>query len=190
MVPVRAQEVRFGDQRPIPSIHNERFRPSPYSPTADAYYVVGNADGAVTGGANKGDEDYRLVSLPPNIVGVITGGNFLWQAVDPISVDRTRVVTGGAYRHSSPATTSGLTKLVGKAASKAAEFTLPDFLPEDKAICERGQRAATGDFDPGVIVPIEHIITDFHHYLARQLHGAEVPAVRHGGEVGIAKAQG
>ena len=78
-------------------------------------------------------------------------------------------------------------KWLGQAAAGAEAF-VPDFLPEDKAICERGQRASSGDFSPGTIVPMEHIITDFHHFLAHKLHGAAVPPVRHAGEVGVAKS--
>ena len=74
------------------------------------------------------------------------------------------------------------------AIARAAEWGVPDFLPEDKAICERGQRAATGDYKPGVIVAMEQVIVDFHHYLNRQLHGATTPAARTSHEAGIAQA--
>ena len=59
--------------------------------------------------------------------------------------------------------------------SQASEAIVPDFLPEDKAICERGQRAATGDFEPGPILDVERVVRDFHHFLAQRLHGAEPP---------------
>ncbi len=160
----------------------------PFTPTSDAYYVKGNADGTATGGANKQSDDYTLLSLPPNFVGVLTNDSLLWQAVFPVAADRSRIVAGGAYSSPSPGELSGLSRWTSKATSKAIQMTIPDFLPEDKDICERGQRAADGDYTPGVLVPMEQVISDFHHYLNRQLHGAEVPAVRTSAEVGITKA--
>ncbi|MGI9610073.1 MAG: hypothetical protein ACR2NL_07240, partial [Acidimicrobiia bacterium] len=73
------------------------------------------------------------------------------------------------------------------AMAKGATLGLPDFLPEDKAICERGQKAATGEFTPGQLVPMEQVVIDFHHFLNRQLHGGEVPPVQTSHSVGIAK---
>ncbi len=166
-------------------VHPETLEP--YAPTGDAYYLVGNADGTATGGRNTDGSDYTLLSLPPNFVGTLTNGSLLWQAVQPLAADRTRVITGGAYRSPSPDESSGLSKWTAKAMAKAADMTVPDFLPEDKDICERGQRAATGDFTPGPILPVEHVISDFHHYLNRQLRGAAVPPVRTSAEVGIAR---
>ena len=165
-------------------VHPETLEP--YTPTADAYYVVGSADGTATGGRTVGGDDYVLLSLPPNFVGVLTADSLLWQAVQPVAWNRTRIVTGAAYRHRSPEDSGGLSRLLGLAAN-AAGAALPDFLPEDKAICERGQAAATGDFAPGVLVPMEQVVSDFHHFLARQLHGASVPDVRTSAEVGIAR---
>lgn len=169
-------------------VHPETLEP--YSPTAGAYYLTGSANGTATGGESTrgGDDDYLLLSLPPNLVCVITGGTLLWQVVYPIASDRTLVITGGAYPSPSPATESSLKRWAGTAAAKAAEWAIPDFLPEDKAICERGQQAAIGDYTPGVLVPMEQIIVDFHQYLNRQLHNADVPPVRTSAEVGIAKA--
>ncbi len=170
-------------------VHPETLEP--YSPTDSAYYNTGSADGTATGGQSSrgSDDDYLLLSLPPNFVGVVTGGTFLWQAVHPIANDRTRIVTGGAYPHPSPTTESGLKRWVGSGMAKAAEWAVPDFLPEDKAICERGQLAATGDYEPGALVPMEQVVSDFHHYLNRQLHGADTPPVRTSAEVGIAREQ-
>ncbi len=175
------------------SYHLFRVHPEtlePYSPTAGAYYIVGSADGTATGGASSrgGDDDYLLLSLPPNLVCVVTGGALLWQAVQPLAADRVHVITGAAYSSPPPSSSSGLMRWAGNAIAKAAEWGVPDFLPEDKAICERGQRAATGDYKPGVIVAMEQVIVDFHHYLNRQLHGATTPAARTSHEVGIAKA--
>ena len=167
-------------------VHPETLEP--FTPTAGAYYIVGNADGTATGGVSTQDGgDYTLLSLPPNFVGVVTDESLLWQAVFPISAERTLVVSGGAFKHESPGNQSGLAKWSSKAAAKAVESLTPDFLPEDKAICERGQLAASGDYVPGVLVPMEQVLVDFHHYLNRQLHGAEVPGVRTSAQVGIAK---
>ncbi len=165
-------------------VHEETLEP--YSPTSGAYYIVGNADATATGGISSrgGGGDYTLLSLLPNFVGVLTGDSLLWQAVQPLAWNRTRIVTGGAYRSPSPENSKGLAKLAGKAAASAGAM-LPDFLPEDEAICLRGQRAASGDYTPGVLVPMEQVISDFHHYLNRQLHGADVPPVRTSADVGI-----
>lgn len=161
----------------------------PVTPTSDAYYLCGNAHGAATGGRTKGADDYVLFSIPPSFVGVLTGDSLLFQAVRPLANDRSEIVSGGAYEYPDPATGRGLGKWLGQAAAAGAETFVPDFLPEDKAICERGQRATTGDFAPGVLVPIEHIISDFHHFLAHKLHGAPLPPVRFAGDAGLARAE-
>ena len=169
-------------------VHEETLEP--ITPTADAYYLTGNAHGAATGGGTKGAPDYVLFCVPPSFVGVLTGDSLLWQVVRPLASNRTEIVAGGAYEHPDPERSRGLSKWLGQAAAAGAEAFVPDFLPEDRAICERGQRAATGDFDPGVIVPMEHIITDFHHFLAHKLHGDPLPPVRSAPDVGVAKDQG
>ena len=166
-------------------VHEDTLEP--VTPTAGAYYLVGNAHGAATGGVTKGAADYVLFCIPPSFVGVLTGDSLLWQAVRPVAFDRSEISSGGAYEYPDPDKGRGLGKWLGQAAAAGAEAFVPDFLPEDKAICERGQRAATGDFSPGPIVPMEHIISDFHHFLAHKLHGAALPPVRHAGEVGVAK---
>ncbi|MEM8706233.1 MAG: hypothetical protein AAGE98_07240, partial [Actinomycetota bacterium] len=63
-----------------------------------------------------------------------------------------------------------------RAVAAASDAIVPDFLPEDKAICERGQRAASGTFKPGPLVAMEQVVIDFHHFLARQLHGETPPS--------------
>ena len=148
-------------------VHPETLEP--YTPTAGAYYRLGAPEGTATGGSQTKRDDYTLLSLPPNLVAVITDGNLLWQAVVPLAHDRSRIVAGGAYPHPSPSTLSGVSKWVGSTAARVAESVVPDFLPEDKAICERGQRAASGDFDPGALVPMERVVVDFHEYLADRL---------------------
>ncbi|MEM7285529.1 MAG: aromatic ring-hydroxylating dioxygenase subunit alpha [Actinomycetota bacterium] len=160
----------------------------PLTPTADAYYLTGSAHGSATGGRTRGAPDYVLFCIPPSFVGVLTGDSLLWQAVRPVAHDRSEITVGGAYRHPDPERSRGVGKWLNQAMAAGAEVLVPDFLPEDRAICERGQRASGGDFEPGVIVPMEHIITDFHHFLAHKIHGAELPEVRSAGEVGVAKS--
>ena len=69
----------------------------PYTPTRDAYYITGSARATATGGRVEGGEDYLLISLPPNFVGVFTAGSFVWQAVYPVGIDQCAVRTGGAF---------------------------------------------------------------------------------------------
>ena len=169
-------------------VHPETLEP--FTPTRDTYYVLGNADGAVTGGITSSGDDFTLLSLPPNLVGVFSDGSLLWQAVQPLSHDRSRVITGGAFPHKPPSSQKGLAKFTTKALSSLVSKSYPDFLPEDKFICERGQSAATGDYEPGVLVPMEQVVVDFHHYLNRQLHGASIPPVRTSADVGVARRTG
>ena len=167
-------------------VHPETLEP--YSPTSGAYYIAGSADGTATGGAStRGDDDYVLLSLPPNLVGVFSQGAFLWQAVFPAGPGRSRVITGGAYRSADPAESGAVSGFLKRSASAVADAVVPDFLPEDKWICERGQRATTGTFEPGVLLPVEQVVIDFHHYLARQLHGTRPPAPATSATVGLAK---
>ena len=148
----------------------------PYSPTKDAYYITGSPRASATGGTSKGQDDYVLVSLPPGFVGVLTGGDFVWQAVRPLAVDRCEVRTGGAFSSPPPAEDVGrLTKWISQAASATTALALPDFLPEDKAICERGQRGAEGDFRPGTLLDVERVVIDFGHNLDWRLNDIDPP---------------
>ena len=167
-------------------VHPETLEPN--APTADAYYIVGGADGTATGGRQRRDDDYILFSLPPNFVGAITSGSFLYQYVEPIAVDRTRVVAGGAFEFEDPGQPSGIRGMLQQATMRLSDSLIPDFLPEDKWICERGQASASGDFEPGQLIPMEQVIIDFHHYLNRQLHGVEAPPVATSDEVGIPRS--
>lgn len=166
------------------SVHETTLEP--YAPTAGAYYLVGDAHGTATGGTSPtGENEYTLLSVPPNFVGTLSGGALYWQAVQPLAWNKTRVVTGTAFDRPPPSESKGLAKLAGKLAGTFGSM-LPDFLPEDRAICERGQASASGEFAPGVLVPMEHVISDFHQYLARRIHGTPIPPVRSSPEVGIA----
>lgn len=169
-------------------VHPETLEP--YSPTAGAYYIVGSADGTATGGTQEGEDDYILLSLPPNFVGVITRNSFLYQYVEPLAPDRTRNIAGGAFEHEDPERSSKIGGFLTKATQRLSESLGPDFLPEDKWICERGQLAASGDFEPGQLVPMEQVIVDFHHFLNRQLHGAPAPPPATSATVGIPRDPG
>ena len=149
----------------------------PYTPTKGAYYIAGSARGTATGGRVKGDDDYLLVSLPPAFVGVFSGGSFYWQSVRPIDVGRCAVRTGGAF--ASPPGAGSLGKLAKSIAASvsAVAYPMADFLPEDKAICERVQRGVSGDFVPGRLVAMERVVADFGHYLNWRLNKVEPPAV-------------
>lgn len=157
-------------------VHPETLEP--YTPTKGAYYISGSARATATGGEAKGSEDYVLVSLPPGFVGVMTPGSFVWQAVRPISPDLCEIRIGGAFSAEPPERAgSKLGKLLARAGSAAAQLALPDFLPEDKAICERGQLGAQGDFEPGPLLEVERVVRDFGHYLDWRLNGTPPPAV-------------
>lgn len=154
-------------------VHPETLEP--YTPTSGAYYITGNADAAATGGSQKGDDDYVLFSMPPNLVGVLTSASFLYQVVEPVTATRSRVIAGGAFTATDPEDSGKVTGLLKKATARATQSLIPDFLPEDKAICERGQQAASGDFNPGTLVPMEQVITDFHHYLNHHTNNIAPP---------------
>ena len=132
-----------------------------------------SARATVTGGTVKGDEDYLLVSLPPGFVGVLSGGSFDWLSVHPVGVARCTVRLGSASapRHGS---LGRLARSISESISAAA-YPVKDFLPEDKAICERVQRGASGDFTPGPLVPMERVVADFGHYLNWRLNDVEPP---------------
>lgn len=155
-------------------VHPETLEP--YSPTKESYYLSGSARSTATGGTSKGEDDYVLISLPPGFVGVLTPGSFVWQAVRPIAVDRCEVRTGGAFSSKPPERQSGtFARWITSASNAVAVAAIPDFLPEDKAICERGQRGAAGDFEPGPILDVERVVADFGHYLNWRLNEVAPP---------------
>jgi phenylpropionate dioxygenase-like ring-hydroxylating dioxygenase large terminal subunit len=155
-------------------VHPETLEP--YSPTKESYYIRGSARATATGGTSKGEADYVLISLPPGFVGVLTPGSFIWQAAQPIAADRCVVRTGGAFSTKPPERQSGtMARWITAATNAVAVAAVPDFLPEDKAICERGQRGAAGDFEPGRLLEVERVVADFGHYLNWKLNGVEPP---------------
>ena len=151
----------------------------PYSPTNGAYYIAGSARATATGGSTKGYDDYLLISLPPGFVGVLSRGSFVWQSVHPIDTHRCTVRTGGAFASRPSRRRAGRLGSLGEWVSRtmggAAAYSLPDFLAEDKAICERVQRGMSGDFAPGRLVPMERVVADFGHYLNWRLNDVEPP---------------
>ncbi len=162
-------------------VHPETLEP--YAPTSRAYYVAGSARATATGGASKGDDDYLLISLPPGFVGVISRGSFVWLAVSPAGAQRCTVRTGGAYPVRPALERPGWQRAVSTFAMQVASalglgYGRPDFLPEDKAICERVQRGIGGDFAPGTLLPVERVVADFGHYLNWRLNDVEPPAPR------------
>lgn len=158
-------------------VHPETLEP--YTPTKDSYYLAGSARATATGGASKKEDDYVLVSLPPGFVGVVNSTGFVWLMTLPVTPDRCLIRTGGAFKHRPPKRDdSRLAKWFTQAASTAAAAGMPDFLPEDKAICERGQRGAVGNFTPGQLLDVERVVADFGHYLNWRLNDVE-PAPVH-----------
>ncbi len=150
----------------------------PQTPTRDAYYITGSARATATGGKVTNLSDYLLISLPPNFVGVFNSGGFYWQTAHPIGTQRCVIRTGGAYGATpNIRANGGFRRWASRLASSAAAYSLPDFLPEDKAICERGQRGAAGDFEPGLLVPAERVVVDFGHYLNWRTNGVDPPAI-------------
>ena len=148
----------------------------PYTPTKGAYYITGSARATATGGRVEGGDDYLLISLPPNFVGVLSADSLVWQTMHPRGVAQCSVRTGGAYTTPPQGSSTGrLSKWFAR--TMYDSYSLPDFLPEDKAICERGQRGASGDFTPGRLVPMERVVADFGHYLNWRLNGIDPPAV-------------
>ena len=147
----------------------------PYSPTRDAYYVVGSAHATATGGSYKAGGGYLLISLPPNFVGIFTQDSLLWIAVHPNGTHRCDIHLGAAFMESEDA---GAFQRLSEWTSLMVDAAVTqDFLPEDKAICERIQRGMTGDFEPGQLLPIERVVSDFGHYLNWRMNGVEPPAV-------------
>lgn len=157
-------------------VHPETLEP--YTPTKDAYYISGSARATATGGTSKGQDDYILISLPAGFVGLLTNGSFIWQAVHPIDAGSCAVRTGGAFSSAPPERAGNmLSKWITQGTAAAAAVALPDFLPEDKAICERGQLGAQGDYQPGQLLDVERVVADFGHYVNWRLNGVVPPAV-------------
>lgn len=157
-------------------VHPETLEP--YTPTKDAYYLSGSARATAVGHLATDGSRSVLLSLPPGFVGVVSKDSLVWLAVEPVDVDRCTIRTGGAFAHRPTSPDAGrISKWITQVGDAAYSVMQPDFLPEDKAICERGQRGATGDFTPALLLGVEQVVRDFGHYLVWRLQRIEPPAV-------------
>lgn len=154
------------------------------TPTKDAFYIEGHAPWTITAGKMKNigldgltgkllgafmDKQrlshYLLISLPPSFVGILNYDSFGYLSVHPKKADECIIRAG----YISPQK--------GKASKSESEFTAA-FFAEDKAICERNQRAMKSRFGkPGKLVELERVVVDFHHYLANRLYDTPVGPV-------------
>jgi len=133
------------------------------SPTRGAYYLAGNSEWSLTGGAltygTKGiDQRYVLLSMAPSFVGILTTGNLGWLSAHPVDRKRTMIRSGAIG-----------TKTGTWLSSAGDEFT-KRFFEEDRFICERvqnGMRAVKGR--GGKLVDLERVVVDFHQFLATRL---------------------
>lgn len=145
----------------------------PYTPTRGARTLDSVGDVVVSAGelrdGSKGPSkgEYRLIGFPPNLVCVLDGSGLYWQTVEPVSPSRSVVRTGAVLPGRQPASSVG--RFVARTLGAMWFGMADDFLPEDKAICERAQRATTGTFTPGKLVELEEPVAHFHRYLAQRL---------------------
>ena len=130
----------------------------PVSPTDATYYLAGSAHATVSGGESSERADHVVIAVPPSFVAIAYPDSLLWQALRPVAVDRTQVVTGVAGEQ--PVDSAKPAHLPGWDAA---------FVDEDRAICERVQRGAAARFTPGPLLEIEQPLGDFHEYLAWRL---------------------
>ncbi len=145
----------------------------PVSATRHAFYVLGDARAAVTGGPLEGTSAFQfVVAVPPSFVASLTHEAFGWIALHPEAPDRTRVVTSGLV----PASVA---EWMG-ADQEGPDPLTREFLEEDRRICERGQRGmASRHSRGGDLVELERIVGDFHQYLgARLFDGKPAPLHR------------
>jgi len=157
-------------------VHPETLEP--YTPTKDSFYIAGSARATATASPGTDGSHFQVLSMPPNLVAVASDDSLVWLAVEPVTPGQCNIRTGGAFTQKPPSRDAGrLSKWMSQAGQAAYGLTMPDFLPEDKEICERGQRGAIGDFSPGPILDVERVVADFGHYLAWRLHGTEPPPV-------------
>lgn len=137
-------------------VHPETIEP--VSPTDATYYLAGSAHATVSGGESGDRADHVVIAVPPSFVAIAYPDALLWQALRPLAVDRTRVLTGVAAEQ--PVDSGKPAHLPGWDAA---------FVDEDRAICERVQRGAAARFTPGPLLDIEQPLGDFHDYLAWRL---------------------
>lgn len=140
-------------------VHAETIEP--VSPTDATYYLAGSARATVSGGESNDRADHAIIAVPPSFVAIAYPDVLLWQALRPVAVDRTEVVTGVAGEE--PFGSVQPAHLPGWDAA---------FIDEDRTICERVQRGAAARFAPGPLLDIEQPLGDFHEYLTWRLTGA------------------
>lgn len=139
-------------------VHAETIEP--VSPTDAAYYLAGSGRATVTGGESAERADHIVIALPPSFIAVVYPDAMIWQAIRPVSVDRTGVQTGMAGE----SRTGTAVSLPGWDAA---------FLDEDRGICETVQSNAASRWRPGPLLEIERAVGDFHDYLAWRLNNTE-----------------
>lgn len=149
------------------------------TPSKKAYYVAGNADWTVTGGAmelsqgmfsklfSSGTPEalnhYLLIFLPPGFIGILTYESFDWISVLPDGPEHCTVRVGG-MSDSAP----------GDDNSPEQQFAA-QFLQEDKDICERVQQGMKSSHHKGgKLLEMERIVIDFHQYLAKHLFNSPI----------------
>jgi phenylpropionate dioxygenase-like ring-hydroxylating dioxygenase large terminal subunit len=153
------------------AVHKETLETM--TPTKDAFYLEGNADWTLTGGAikgvssvskffNRGHEhlnNYILVSLPPSFIGILTYDSLSWIQLIPESTGKCKVISGG------------LSSKKSKSSKSEKEFVNAFFL-EDKEICERMHKSMNSQFGQGgKLVELERVVVDFRQYLSKNIYG-------------------
>jgi len=137
-------------------VHAETIEP--VSPTDGSYYLAGSARATVTGGESHQRADHLVISLPPSFVAVVYPDALLWQSFQPVDVAHTAVTIGMAGE--GPPSESVAVNLPGWE---------PDFIDEDRAMCERLQTNVGSRWTPGPLLDIERSLADFHEYLSWRL---------------------
>jgi phenylpropionate dioxygenase-like ring-hydroxylating dioxygenase large terminal subunit len=153
-------------------VHKETLETT--TPSKQAYYVAGNAEWSLTGGAIKDDRGalrkwlsssypeaynhYLLLFLPPSLIAVVTYEGLNWIQVLPEGPEHCSIIPGGLSEHP-----------VKDFKSSGFQFT-EAFLKEDRVICEWVQRGIhSRKSKGGKLVSLEKILVDFHQYLANRL---------------------
>ncbi|MCG8590688.1 MAG: aromatic ring-hydroxylating dioxygenase subunit alpha [Proteobacteria bacterium] len=151
-------------------VHKDTLEP--VTSTRRAFYVLGDARAAITGGPIEGGTEHQfVVAVPPSFVATLTRDLFGWIAIHPEAPDRTRVVTGALVPRD-----------VARWADRDRDAPDPltqAFLEEDRLMCERGQQGMQSRHSRGgQLVELERIVGDFHQYLGARLFD-QAPAPVH-----------
>ena len=133
------------------------------SPTRGAYYLAGNSEWSLTGGAltygtKDIDQRYVLLSMAPSFVGILTNGNLGWLSAYPVDVKRTMIRSG----------TIGTN--MGTRRTRTEDQFVKAFFEEDRRICERVQKGMSAvKGRGGKLVDMDRVVADFHQFLATRL---------------------